>query len=64
MTRTEKIETVSVGPVRVPKTYKVGLDQLKAGIDHITMSDLIREAIYLLLVKRGIIKVEDEYGND
>ncbi len=55
-----KTETVSVGPVRIPKSYKVGLDQLKVGKDHITMSDLIREAIYLLLVKRGIIETEEE----
>ncbi len=57
-------ETISVGPVRIPKSYKVGLDQLKAGKDHITISCLIREAIFLLLVKRGVIEIEEEYGND
>lgn len=49
-----KIETVSIGPIRIPITYKEGLDTLRK--DHITYSDLIREAIYLLLVKEGIIK--------
>jgi Arc/MetJ-type ribon-helix-helix transcriptional regulator len=50
-----KVETVSIGPVRIPKEHKEGLDQLKAGKAHITYSDLLREAIYLLLVERGII---------
>lgn len=54
-----KIETVSqIGPVRIPKSYKEGLDQLKAGKVHVTYSSLMREAIYLLLVERGIIKDE------
>lgn len=57
-----KTKTVSVGPIRIPKAHKEGLYQLKAGKDHITMSDLIREGIYLLLVKRGIIEVEEEWG--
>lgn len=47
-------ETVSIGPVRIPKSYKEGLKTLLK--DHVTYSDLIREAIYLLLKKRGIIK--------
>lgn len=51
-----KTETVSIGPFRIPKAHKEGLDQLKKGKAHITMSDLIREAVYLLLVKKGIIK--------
>jgi Arc/MetJ-type ribon-helix-helix transcriptional regulator len=53
-----KTETVSIGPVRIPKEHKEGLDQLKQGKAHITYSDLIREAIYLLLVKNEIIKDE------
>lgn len=51
-----KVETVSIGPVRIPKEHKEGLDRLKSGKAHITYSDLIREAIYLLLVQKGIIK--------
>jgi Arc/MetJ-type ribon-helix-helix transcriptional regulator len=53
-----KTETVSIGPVRIPKIYKDGLDQLKDGKVHITYSDLIREAIYLLLAREGIINDE------
>ena len=49
-----KVETVTIGPVRIPKSYKEGLDTLRK--DHITYSDLIREGIYLLLVKKGVIK--------
>jgi Arc/MetJ-type ribon-helix-helix transcriptional regulator len=60
----KKIESVPVGPVRIPKSYKEGLALLLVGKDHITYSDLIREAIYLLLVKRGIIEAEEEYGID
>jgi Arc/MetJ-type ribon-helix-helix transcriptional regulator len=52
------IKTVSVGPVRIPKEYKDGLDQLKAGKPHISYSDLLREAIYLLLIKKGVINEE------
>jgi Arc/MetJ-type ribon-helix-helix transcriptional regulator len=48
------MKTVSVGPVRIPKSYKEGLEKLLK--DHVTYSDLIREAIYLLLKKKGIIK--------
>ncbi len=51
-----KIETAQIGPVRIPKLYKEGLDQLKAGKDHVTYSSLLRDAIYLLLVEKGIIK--------
>lgn len=48
-------ETVSIGPVRIPKSYKEGLTALLEGRDHLTYSDLIREAIYLLLVKNKVI---------
>lgn len=57
-------ETVSIGPVRIPKQHKEGLVRLKEGKAHITMSDLVREAIFLLLVKRGIIEVEEEWGQN
>lgn len=50
----DRIETVPIGPVRIPKSYKAGLDTLRK--DHVTYSDLIREAIYLLLVKKEVIK--------
>lgn len=57
-----KIETVSqIGPVRIPKSYKEGLDQLKAGKVHVTYSSLMRDAIYLLLVKEGLIADERLY---
>lgn len=59
-----KTETVAVGPVRIPKEHKEGLVRLMDGKAHISMSNLVREAIYLLLVKRGIIEVEEEWGND
>ncbi len=51
-----KADTVSVGPVRIPREHKQGLDQLRAGKAHITYSALIREAIYLLLIEKGIIR--------
>lgn len=52
MSKTERIS------VRIPKEHKAGLDQIKAGKAHITYSDLIREAIYLLLVQKGVIRDE------
>lgn len=61
ITKTEKIQ---IGPFRIPKAHKEGLDRLKAGKAHITMSDLVRQAIYLLLVKRGVIEVEEGGIND
>lgn len=64
MNETTKTVTVSVGPFRIPLEHKNGLLRLKADRPHITMSSLIREAIYLLLIKRGIIEVEEEYGDD
>jgi Arc/MetJ-type ribon-helix-helix transcriptional regulator len=51
-------KTVSIGPFRIPKEYKDGLNRLKAGKAYITYSDLVREAIYLFLKEKGII--EDE----
>lgn len=59
-----KTETVNIGPFRIPKQHKEGLERLKSGRSHITMSDLVREAIFLLLVKRGIIEVEEEWGEN
>jgi hypothetical protein len=52
-----KIESVSIGPVRIPKSYKEGLDILMEP-PHITRSHLVREAIYLFLKEKGVIKDE------
>ena len=49
-----KPETVTIGPIRIPKTYKDALTTLLR--DHITYSDLIREAIYQFLKGKGLIK--------
>jgi hypothetical protein len=51
-------KTVLIGPVRIPHKHKEGLDKLKSGKAHITYSGLIREAIYLLLIKKGVINEE------
>ena len=49
---------VPIGPIRIPKIYKEGLDQLLINKPGLTYADLIREAICLLLKERGIIKDE------
>lgn len=51
-----KTETVSIGPVRIPKTHKAALTKYLEGKDHLTYSDLIRSAIYLYLKQKGLIK--------
>ena len=50
------IEMVSIGPVRIPNTHKAALAKYLEGKDHLTCSDLIREAIYLYLKQKGLIK--------
>jgi len=49
-------KTEIVGPVRIPQAYKDGLKSLLK--PHITYSDLVREAIYLFLKQKGVIKDE------
>ena len=51
-------KSISVGPVRIPQEHKDGLDKLRQGKAHLTLSDLLREAIYLLLKDKGVIKDE------
>lgn len=51
-----KTETVSIGPVRIPKSHKDALAKYLEGKDHLTYSDLIRSAIYLYLKQKGLIK--------
>ena len=53
-----KNDMVPIGPIRIPQIYKDGLTQLLKDRTHLTYSDLIREAIYLLLKERGVIKDE------
>lgn len=50
----------SVGPVRIPAEHRAALDQLMEGKAHLSMSDLVREAIYRYLVERGAIKKKGE----
>ena len=50
-----KEKTLSIGPLRIPREYREGLEQLLKRRVHLTMSDLVREGIFLLLVKEGII---------
>lgn len=51
-----KAESPTVGPVRIPQSYKDGLKSLLK--PHVTYSDLVREAIYLFLKQKGVIKDE------
>ncbi len=56
MTPTTQSKTVSIGPIRIPRKY----DELLVTLlkPHVTKSDLVREALYLLLIREGLI--EDE----
>ena len=56
MSAKPKTENSFVGPVRIPQVYKDGLKSLLK--PHVTYSDLVREAIYLFLKQKGVIKDE------
>jgi hypothetical protein len=50
---TKKVETVIIGPVRIPKPYKEGLAKILEEKPHLTYSDLIRDALFLYLKEKG-----------
>lgn len=54
-----KAETVSIGPIRIPKTHKAALAKYLEGKDHLTYSDLIRDAIYIYLKQKKLSKMSD-----